>query len=104
MKWLWVLAAAAAEICGVVGLKQFSTTRHLRHLGPFIGGFGLSFLALYTSFKYLPISSAYAVWIGLGTAGAVVVNMIFFHEKRNPGRVMGMVLIVIGAMGVKWLS
>ena len=104
MNWLWVLAAAAAEVCGVVGLKKFSSEKRWPHLLLFIGGFGLSFGSLYLSFQVIAVSAAYAVWIGLGTTGAVLVNMVFFHEGRSAGRIAAMVLIVMGAAGVKWLS
>lgn len=104
MSWLWVLAAAAAEVCGAVGLKKFSACPTGRHLALFVGGFTLSFVLLYASFLYLAVSAAYAVWIGLGTGGTVLVNMVFFHEGRNAGRLSAMALIVIGAAGVKWLS
>ena len=104
MSWLWVLAAAFAEVCGTIGLKKISSFPTGRNLLLFTGGFLFSFALLYTSFQYLAVSAAYAVWIGLGTTGTVLVNMFFFHEGRNAGRLAGMLLIVIGAAGIKWLS
>ena len=38
-----------------------------------------SFAFLYTSFNYLQLSIAYAVWIGIGTAGAVDNRVVFDH-------------------------
>lgn len=104
MMWTLVFAAAAAEIGGVIGLKKFSQHKTWAHLLGFCGGFGLSFGLLYTAFKYLPVSAAYAVWIGTGTAGAALVNIWFFGEQKNPGRLTGLALIIIGVAGVKWLS
>lgn len=104
MKWLLVFAASAAEIAGVIGLKKFSQYKTLPRLLGFVGGFTASFMLLYRAFKYLPVRAAYAVWIGAGTAGAVLVNMFLFGEGKNPGRVAGLVMIVIGVVGVKWFS
>lgn len=104
MSWLWVLGAATAEVCGVIGLKLFSAAKGKAHLLLFVSGFSLSFVLLYVSFQFLAVSTAYAVWIGLGTTGAVLVNMLFFHEGRSAGRLVGMMLIIIGAAGIKWLS
>ncbi len=104
MMWLLVLAAAAAEIAGVIGLKKFSQHKTWPRLAGFCGGFSLSFILLYVAFLYLPVSAAYAVWIGTGTAGAVLVNIWFFGENKTPGRLAGLALIIIGVAGVKWLS
>lgn len=102
--WLLVLAAALAEVLGVIGLKKFSLRRSGGHLLMFSAGFAASFALLYRAFDYLPMSTAYAVWIGLGTAAAVVVNMLFFGESRRPARLFALLLIVVGVTGLKALS
>ena len=56
------------------------------------------------SFKFLQVSTAYAVWIGVGTAGAVLINMIFFDESKSAGKVASVILIVIGVVGLKYVS
>jgi len=47
---------------------------------------------------------AYAVWIGIGTAGAVLINMIFFNESKSTGKILSVILIVIGVVGLKYVS
>ena len=54
MSWLWVAGAATAEVCGVIGLKLFSTAKGKAHLLLFVGGFSLSFVLLYVSFQFWP--------------------------------------------------
>ncbi|WP_041087300.1 SMR family transporter, partial [Bacillus safensis] len=44
---------------------------------------------------------AYTVWIGLGTAGSVLFNMILFKEPKNLIRILSLLLIVIGVVGLK---
>ncbi len=78
MGWIFVLLAASAELVGVWGLNLFSQKRNLKNGILYFGGLGLSFALIYLSFKYLPVSIAYAVFTGLGTAGAVLINMFFF--------------------------
>lgn len=104
MGWFFVLIAALFELVGVIGLKKFSQHKTFLHALLFFGGFGFSFVFLYTSFNYLQISIAYAVWIGIGTAAAVLVNMVFFGESKNAGRVISLVIIVIGVTGLKAVS
>ncbi len=104
MGWIYVLLAAISEIIGVVGLKKYSQKKTVSSGLVYVGGFGFAFAFLYMAFKYLQVSVAYAVWIGIGTAGAVLVNMIFFGESRSAGRVASLLLIIVGVVGLKALS
>lgn len=104
MGWLFVFAAAISELVGVVGLNKYSEQKTFTNTILFGGGFGAAFAFLYMSFNYLQVSTAYAVWIGIGTAGAVMINMLFFGESRSKGRIASLLLIVIGVVGLKALS
>lgn len=104
MGWLFVMAAASFEVTGAVGLHLYSQKKNILSTALYLGGFGLSFLLLYQSFDYLQLSVAYAVWIGLGTAGAVLVNMIFFGESKNRQRVLSLMVILAGVIGLKLVS
>lgn len=104
MGWLFVICAAVSEIIGVLGLKLYSQKKTIKNGIIYLGGFGASFAFLYTSFNYLQLSIAYAVWIGIGTAGAVLLNMVLFGESKNKLRIASVILIVIGVTGLKALS
>lgn len=104
MGWIYVFIASALEIFGVIGLKLFSRKKNLTNLALFACGFALSYLFLYFSLTYLDMSIAYATWMGLGTAGAVIVNMIFFGESRKLSRIVSVVLIIVGVVGLKIVS
>ncbi|MGE7696125.1 DMT family transporter [Lysinibacillus sp. NPDC094177] len=101
MGWLLVLLAAISEIIGVVGLRFYSQEKNIRNLLIYIGGFGMSFVLLYASFNYLQLSIAYVVWVGIGTVGAVLVNIIFFGESKNLTRIISIIAIIIGVAGLK---
>lgn len=104
MGWLFVLVAAVSEFIGVIGLNKYNEEKTLMNVILFGGGFGAAFMFLYMSFNYLQVSTAYAVWIGIGTAGAVLINMIFFGESRSIGRIVSVLLIVVGVVGLKAIS
>jgi len=104
MGWLYVILAAVSEIFGVIGLKMYSQKKAVKSGLLYLGGLGASFVFLYLSFNYLQVSIAYAVWIGIGTAGAVLINMVFFDESRSLGRIISVLLIIIGVIGLKALS
>lgn len=52
------------------------------------------------------VSGKIRLWTsdGLGTAGAVIINMVFFGESRKMSRIVGVGLIVIGVVGLKMVS
>lgn len=104
MGWLYVFLAAASELVGVVGLTKFSKKRSVFSAILYLGGFGASFIFLYFAFNFLQVSTAYAVWTGVGTAGAVLMNMAFFGESRSKSRIASVILIIIGVVGLKALS
>ena len=104
MGWLFVIAAATLEMVGVVGMRLFNENKTARNLLTYVSGFIFSFGLLYTSFQYLDMSIAYAVWTGLGTAGAVLVNMIFFGESRSFRRIGNLGIIIVGVVGHKIIS
>lgn len=102
--WTLVILAAGFEFIGVIGLKKYSEEKTAWNGFLYLLGFFSAFALLYFSFKYLQVSVAYAVWIGIGTAGAVLINMIFFGESKSIGRIVSVILIVIGVVGLKAVS
>lgn len=104
MGWVLIILAALSEIIGVVGLRFYSQYKTLRNLMLYIGGFGVSFALLYASFNYLQLSIAYVVWVGIGTVGAVLVNIIFFGESKNLSRIISIIAIIVGVAGLKAVS
>ena|SRR5690625_2404175 len=104
MGWIFVILAAIFELIGVAGLTKFSRIKNVMNFILYFGGFGLSFYFLYQSFNYLAVSTAYAVWIGIGTAGAVIINMLLFGESKSRGKIVSVIFIVIGVVGLKALS
>ncbi|MFF6017582.1 DMT family transporter [Lysinibacillus fusiformis] len=104
MGWVFVILAAVAEIVGVIGLRFYSQHKTVRNLLLYVGGFGLSFALLYASFSYLQLSIAYVVWVGIGTVGAVLVNIMFFEESKNLARIISIIAIIIGVAGLKAVS
>lgn len=104
MGWMYIFLAAVFEVIGVLGLRLFSHARTVKNGVIYLGGLGGSFAFLYMAFLYLQISVAYAVFIGIGTAGAVLLNMIFFGESKSYFRMLSLIVIIIGVVGLKALS
>ncbi|MFD2762347.1 DMT family transporter [Lentibacillus juripiscarius] len=104
MGWIFILLASMFEISGVIGLKLLSQNKSFKNGVLYVGGLCTSVAMLYQAFAYLPVSVAYAVWVGIGTAGAVLVNMLFFGESRSLSRIVSLAAIIVGVVGLKAVS
>lgn len=104
MGWIYVGLAAAIELVGVYGLSKYSKQKNTLNLLLYYGGLAGSFFFLYMSFQYLLVSVAYTVIIGIGTAGAVILNMIVFGESKNIFRIISLAIIIVGVTGLKAIS
>ena len=60
---------------------------------------------LYTSFgqvlKYFDMSTAYALWNALGIGLIAIVGLFLFHEPFNAVKVISLILITIGCVGLQ---
>ena len=63
-----------------------------------------SFYFLAQALKTLPVGTAYAIWTGIGAVGTAIVGILVFGESRDIGRVVSIVLIVAGIVGLKLAS
>jgi quaternary ammonium compound-resistance protein SugE len=61
----------------------------------------LSFGLLGVSLKTLPVGTGYAVWTGIGAAGAAIAGIMLFGESAGAARIGCLILIVAGTIGLK---
>src|SRR5262245_57655583 len=100
MAWLLLLAAGVLEIAWILDLKYSDGfTRFWPSLGT-LAAIALSFAFLGLSLKSVPFGTAYAVWTGIGAAGAVTIGILLFGEPADAARVGCIVLIVTGTIGL----
>ena len=104
MSWTYLVIAGLFEIVWAVGLKY---TDGFTRLWPVIGTvacMAVSFFLLSLSLKTIPIGTAYAVWTGIGAAGTALLGMLWFNEPREVMRIVCLLLIVAGTVGLKLFS
>lgn len=101
MNWLVLFIAGLFEIGWAVGLKY---TEGFTRLWPSLGtvlAMVISMGLLGIAMKSLPVGTAYAVWVGIGTVGAAVCGIMLFNEPANLLRLMSLLLIILGVLGLK---
>lgn len=102
MSWIYLFIAGLLEIGWPVGLK-LAQTQQYRVLGflmaaAFMGGSGFM---LYMAQRTIPMGTAYAVWTGIGAAGAFAVGVLAYGDPATLGRFLGVGLIVAGVVTLK---
>jgi quaternary ammonium compound-resistance protein SugE len=100
MAWLIILAAGIFETGFAVSLKL---SHGMTRIWPTIWfaacalmSFGLLTLAL----RSLEVGAAYAVWTGIGAAGAATVGMIFLGDAVSTLKLVSIALILAGVIGI----
>jgi len=101
MTWMILILAGLLEVVWAVGLKY---TEGFSRLWPSTGvviAIAASMLLLAIAMRSLPVSTAYAVWTGVGTVGTALFGIALFNESIDPLRLACIGLIVIGIVGLK---
>lgn len=102
--WILLGLAGLAEIGWVIALKYSDGfTKPIASIATVLA-LAVSMVLLGWAVKTLPIGTAYAVWTGIGAAGAAVVGLYLFGESANALRLLCIGLIVAGVVGLKLTS
>ncbi len=65
-----------------------------------VGGYAVSIWLLALVVRTLPVSTAYAVWSGLGTAVVAVIGYLWLGEQMNLLKAASLAMIVAGVIGL----
>ncbi|MGS3180310.1 quaternary ammonium compound efflux SMR transporter SugE [Aeromonas dhakensis] len=104
MSWLLLLLAGLFEVAWAIGLKY--TDGFSRPLPTLLtlSAMGVSVLLLAIAVKQLPLGTAYAVWTGIGAVGTVLMGIWLFNEPATLARVLCLLLIIGGILGLKFIG
>jgi quaternary ammonium compound-resistance protein SugE len=104
MPWLLLIIAGFFETAWAIGLKY---THGFTKLWPSlltIAAMIVSMALLGLASKTLPIGTAYAVWVGIGAFGAMVLGIALFGEAASPSRLFFLALLLTAIVGLKMTS
>ena len=104
MAWFYLLVAGLLEIGWAIGLKYTHGFSRLWPSVATIACMAVSFLFLSLSLKTIPIGTGYGVWTGIGAAGTAILGMLFLNEPRDAARIVCLILIIAGVIGLKLTS
>ncbi|EAI9583789.1 multidrug efflux SMR transporter [Campylobacter coli] len=104
MEWIFLFLATVFEIIGVIVMKQLVITKNKFYLLALAACFTLSFSFLSLSMQNIAMSVAYAIWTGAGTAGGVMIGVLFYKESKCFLKLFLIAVIITCTAGLKFLS
>lgn len=104
MAWSYLLIAGLFEVVGVIGVKKVSEKDNFVNNVILIGGLIISFQFLSMALQDIQLSTAYAIWTGIGTLGATIVGILFFNEPKNFLRIVCIIGIIFTIVGLRVVS
>ena len=99
--WMKVLIAAVFEVFWVIGLKH---ANDVWSWGGTIISIIISFYLMIMAGKKLSVGTVYAVFVGLGTAGTVLSEILFFGEPFKVEKILLIMVLLAGVIGLKLVT
>ncbi|WP_159885128.1 DMT family transporter [Paenibacillus puerhi] len=100
-QWILVGIASLFEVGWVSGLKHASSFWEWAGTAVAIV---ISFYGLIRASSLLPVGTVYAVFVGLGTAGTVLSEVLFFEEPLQPIKLALIAVLLGGVIGLKLVT
>lgn len=101
MAWLLLVLSGLMETAWAVSLER--SEGFTKPIPSIIFGItlALSMIGLGLALRDIPIGTGYAVWVGIGAVGTALIGMIWLGDPANVPRILCLVLIVAGVVGLK---
>jgi small multidrug resistance pump len=97
---LLLLAAISVEVAATALLPKAAGFTQPFWSTVVVAGYALSIWMLALVVRAIPVSVAYAVWAGLGTAAVALIGFLFLGESMSWLKATSLALIVLGVVGL----
>jgi quaternary ammonium compound-resistance protein SugE len=104
MPWIYLLLAGLLECGWAIGLKYTEGFSRLVPSLLTVTCMAISIGLLGLAIRDLPVGTAYAIWTGIGTVGAVGLGVVLFGDPATVARLSCIGLIMAGIVGLKLTS
>ena len=103
MAWIALIVSGVLETVWAAALSQ---SRGFARLVPSVV-FGvalvLSMVGLAFALRTIPVGTGYAIWVGIGAVGTAAYGIVALGESASVARLLCLVAIVAGVVGLKFL-
>jgi len=103
MAWIALVVSGILETVWAAALAQSRGFTRLLPSVVFGVAIVLSMAGLSYALRTIPIGTGYAVWVGIGAVGTAAYGMVALGEPATTARLLCLVAIVGGVVGLKFL-
>lgn len=103
MSWLVLVVSGLLETAWATALSASKGFSRMVPTVVFFVTLVLSMGGLALALRAIPLGTGYAVWVGIGAVGTAAVGMAWLGEPVGVAKVVCLVLIVSGVVGLKLL-
>jgi quaternary ammonium compound-resistance protein SugE len=103
MAWLVLVVSGVLETVWAAALSRSEGFSRLVPSVVFAVSLVLSMLGLAFALREIPVGSGYAVWVGIGAVGTALYGMAVLGEPVTTLRLLCLVAIIGGVVGLKFL-
>ncbi|PZG19253.1 ligand-binding protein SH3 [Micromonospora craterilacus] len=101
MAWIVLVLSGLLETAWAIALdRSAGFTRPVASV-IFVITLVLSMAGLAYALREIPVGTGYAVWVGIGVTGTALVGMLALGESASLPRILCLVLVVAGVIGLK---
>ena len=104
MAWVYLVLAGLFEVGFASTIKLTNGFTKLVPSIIFLVCAIASFMLLSRAARELPISTAYAVWTGIGAAGTAVVGILLYKEPASALKLLCLATLIASVVGLKFAS
>jgi quaternary ammonium compound-resistance protein SugE len=104
MAWVVLVLSGLLETVWAVALDRSSGFSRPFPIGVFAAALVLSMAGLGYALRSVPVGTGYAVWVGIGAVGTALVGMVALGESASLPRLLCLLLVVSGIVGLKIFS
>ncbi|MER7456059.1 SMR family transporter [Micromonospora sp. NPDC126480] len=101
MAWIVLVISGLLETAWAVALDRSAGFSRLVPSVVFAVTLVLSMAGLAYALREIPVGTGYAVWVGIGAVGTALVGMVALNEPASLPRIICLLLVVAGVVGLK---
>lgn len=98
--WVLLYVAIMLEVAGTTCMKLSNGFKVLVPSIATLLFYWASLAALSYATKHVPISTAYAIWAGLGTTLTALLGTLYFNDPLSTAKIVSLGLVIVGVVGL----
>ena len=101
MAWFVLVVSGLFESVWAIALSRTAGFTRPAPTAVFVTALVISMAGLGYALRSIPVGTGYAVWVGIGVAGTALAGMVVLSEPAPVLRLLSLLLVVAGVIGLK---